>query len=301
MNEIASTIRFATKRCNGVDIHHALMGDPENPPLLCLHGFPEFWMAWEGVMPLLAQAFFLVVPDQRGFNLSTKPSALEAYHTSHLVKDMVALTDHYGVDRQWVLAGHDWGAAVAYALAMNVPQRWSHLIVLNGVHPACFQRAILEDAAQRQASQYMSLLRADGAEEMMRQDGYAKTLSMMEKFSSTPWLDDKMKALYRKAYGQEGALSAMLNWYRVSPIIVPPVGAAVATAPLLEMAQDQLRVTQPHLVIWGEEDQALRPSTLAGLDRYADDLTIHKIAGTGHWLLHERPQEIAGLMARFAR
>src|SRR5690606_8059994 len=102
-----------------------------------------------------------------------------------------------------------------------------------------------------------------------------------------------------EAWTQPGALTGMLNWYRAAPLVVPPPGEAMPDAPILSMPADNFRVRVPHLVVWGEEDQALRPSCLEGLDGFAPDLTIERIAGTGHWLLHERPREVADAIRRF--
>ena len=153
---------FQTFTCNGQSTHAALAGADDVPVMLMLHGFPEYWAAWADVAEHLAEDFRLVLPDQRGFNRSSKPPRVEDYDAKHLVADMVALIDQVSPDRPVVLCGHDWGASVAYALAMRHPDRVSRLIIANGVHPICFQRALYGDPAQREASQYMRLLRQDG-------------------------------------------------------------------------------------------------------------------------------------------
>ena len=132
-----------------VQLHCAAMGDPAAPLLLCLHGFPEYWGAWHDIMPLLARRFRVVAPDQRGFGRSPKPIGVEAYRTRLLADDMVALADELSADRPYLLFGHDWGASVAYAMAFRNPDRLSGLVIANGVHPATFQRAIIEDPDQR--------------------------------------------------------------------------------------------------------------------------------------------------------
>ena len=129
-------------------LHYALAGDPAGPLILCLHGFPEYWAAWSAVMAELAEDFFVVAPDQRGFNLSFKPQGEEAYRARLLVADLAALADHLSPDRPFVLAGHDWGASVAYAYAFAHPHRLTHLVIANGTHPVCFQRAIIEDGVE---------------------------------------------------------------------------------------------------------------------------------------------------------
>ncbi len=283
-----------------IRLHYAAMGHADDPLILCLHGFPEYWAAWRDVMPLLAERFFVVAPDQRGFGRSSKPQGVAAYETRHLVADVAALADGLSGGRRFILFGHDWGSAVAYAYAFRFPQRLRGLVVANGVHPATFQRAIIDDPEQRAASQYMSRLRAEGAEELMRADHFSRTLNMLAGFSQTDWMSDADKEDYRAAWSGEGTMEAMLNWYRASPVIVPPVDVPAADlagqAPVLDLPEEALRVAVPHLVVWGEQDQALRPVCLEGLETYAPDLTIKKVADAGHWILHERPFDVAQIV-----
>src|SRR5690606_6379840 len=117
--------------------------------ILMLHGFPEYRAAWEKVMRRLADSFHVVAPDLRGYGLSSKPEGVETYRARHLVADVSALAEALSPGRPFVLAGHDWGASVAYAYAFAHPDRLSRLVIANGVHPACFQRAIFQDGEQR--------------------------------------------------------------------------------------------------------------------------------------------------------
>ncbi|MDN2581356.1 alpha/beta hydrolase [Aquibium sp. ELW1220] len=280
-------------------LHYASAGDPSRPLILCLHGFPEYWAAWSGVMTELADAFFLVAPDQRGFNLSFKPQGEEAYRTRRTVADLAALVDHLSPRRPFILAGHDWGASVAYAYAFSHADRLSHLVIANGAHPVCFQRAILEDQGQRSASQYFHTLRAPGAAARMAENDFARTMKMLAGFSRTDWLTPEIAAGYRAAWAQPGAMEAMLHWYKSSPIVVPKPGDVVDDAPLLAVAPERVTVAMPHLVLWGEADEALRPACLEGLDDFAPDLTVERVPGAGHWILHEKPAAVAAAIRTF--
>lgn len=291
--------RSLSHRGPAIDTHYVSAGNPDNPLIVCLHGFPEYWAGWSGVMTALADRYFVVAPDQRGYNLSGKPEGVDAYRTRHLVSDLASLVDVLSPGRPFALAGHDWGASVAYAYAFGNPGRLSHLIVANGIHPACFQRAINEDADQRAASQYIHKLRADGAEGLLSQDGYRRLFNMLEGFSRTGWMTAQDRTDYLAAWDRPGALSAMLNWYRASMVDVPLPGEPAPRSKILEIPVDHLTVRVPHLVVWGEDDEALRPSCLEGLDRYVGDLTVSRVPGAGHWILHERPGEVAGVIAGF--
>jgi epoxide hydrolase 4 len=291
--------RFDCIDTGAAQLRYAMMGDPGRPLILCLHGFPEFWIAWREVMIELSREFFLVAPDQRGYNRSSRPDGVHAYGARHLVADIVALADQLSPERRFVLAGHDWGASVAYAYAFAHPERLSHLVIANGVHPACFQRAIFDDPGQRRASQYINRLRAPEADERMVENGFARTSRMMEGFSKTGWMTPALKEEYVAAWGQPGAMTAMLNWYRASPIEVPAPDAPPGEARVLSLPAEALTVRMPHLVIWGEADEALRPSCLAGLERHAPELTIRRFPEAGHWILHEKPAEVATAMGNF--
>ena len=247
-------------------------------------------------MPYLADDYFCVAPDQRGFNLSSKPESERDYAARHMVEDAFQLVEQLSLGRPFVLAGHDWGASVAYAFAMRHAERVSHLVIANGVHPATFQTALLTDPEQIAASQYFHLLRDPKAEEVLARDGYARLMNMLERFSQAPFLTDDAKAGYREAWGQPGALTAMLNWYRASPIYVPQADTQPDPDKALKADPEQMKITMPHLLLHGIEDQALRPSSFAGIDAYAPNLEVQRVEHASHWILHERPEFVAETM-----
>lgn len=292
-------IRFQRFDTGSVELNVASAGDPDAPLVLCLHGFPEYWAAWRGVMLDLGRDCHVVAPDQRGYNTSSKPADVAAYRGRLLAGDVAALADHLSPGRPFVLAGHDWGASVAYAYAFAHPERLSHLVIANGVHPVCFQRAIFDDPAQRAASQYINTLRAPATDARLVEDGCRRAFRMIEGFSPAPWLEGETRRGYLDAWGQPGAMTAMLNWYRASPIVVPEPGQAPPPAPILAADERSFKVAVPHLLLWGEEDVALRRSCLDGLDRFAADLTVERVPGAGHWILHERPAEVTSAIRRF--
>jgi pimeloyl-ACP methyl ester carboxylesterase len=148
-------MRQFTVHVNGIDLHLRAVGDVNAPLILFLHGFPEYSGAWEQVLPAFADRYHAVAPDQRGYALSGKPLGLEAYRIKQLVRDVLALGDRLSPARPFSMVAHDWGGAVAYATAIAAPGRVAKLVVINGVHPGPFQRALLEAEAQRVASAYM--------------------------------------------------------------------------------------------------------------------------------------------------
>ena len=284
---------------NGQSIH-AMVGGPNDAPVMVfLHGFPEYWAAWAQVAEFFADTHHIVLPDQRGFNLSSKPAAREAYDTKHMVADLAELVDQLSPDGPIVLCGHDWGASVAYAFAMRHGDRVSRLVIANGVHPICFQKALLAGGPQTDASQYMNVLRAEGAEQRLSANRFEKLLRMFEKFSAAPWLTDDIRESYRAAWSQPGAMSAMLNWYRGSPMIVPESGAPRQDFAITQSMREKYHLSMPHLLIWGEDDTALLGESREDLPLFCDELQVQLVANASHWILHERPELVAELMKKF--
>jgi len=142
-------MRQETITLHGQPFHIRHWGDEGLPKLLMLHGFPEYGGAWGDLAMQLSDRFHCIAPDQRGYGQSWAPAEVSAYTTSALVGDMASLI---GTEPVTVL-GHDWGAAVAYGLAMFRADLVSRLIILNGVHPVPFQRAMAAGGAQTRASQ----------------------------------------------------------------------------------------------------------------------------------------------------
>lgn len=284
---------------NGIDLHVVTAGPDDGPVMVMLHGFPEYWTAWAQVARRFADRWRLILPDQRGFGRSAAPQGVAAYDTKHMVADLAALLDALAPGRKIVLCGHDWGASVAYAFAMRHADRVDRLIIANGVHPVCFQKALLAGGAQTDASQYMNILRAEGIEQRLSENGFARLLSMFEKFSAAPWLDEATRRAYRAAWSGEGRLSAMLNWYRASPMAVPESGTPAKPLPIRDEMREKYRITMPHLLLWGMQDTALLPEARADLAAFCDDLTVQEFDDASHWILHEKPDDVAAAMKGF--
>lgn len=261
-------------------------GDEGLPRLLLLHGFPEYGGAWEELAPLLAERFHVIAPDQRGYGQSWAPEAVSDYATSKLVADMAGIIG----DAPLVVLGHDWGAAVAYGLAMFRPELVEKLIIMNGVHPVPFQRALAAGGAQTDASQYIHFLRAEGSEDTLAAEDCAKLRGLFGANMDMSWLAGDRAEDYVRAWQRPGRLRGMVNWYRASPL---RLGGKGETVEMPDLPLDRLMVRCPHLLIWGAEDRALLPEATEGLEDFAPDLTRVEIAGADHWLHHQKPQEVA--------
>ncbi len=274
---------------DGIRLHYASCGEPGAPLVLCLHGFPEFWGAWRDVLPALGREHFVVAPDLRGYNLSSKPDGVAAYHPLLHVADLIGLVDALGYHSAAVV-GHDWGGAIAWAMAMVHPARLQRLVILNSPHPVAFARALAGDPAQQAASAYMIELRADGAEARLSADDFARLDGLFGRVGASRWFDEATRADYHRAWSQPGALTGMLNLYRASPLY-PPTPDDPGTR-RLALDPGRFRITVPTRIIWGERDRALLPVLLDGIDAWIDDLHIERIADASHWLIHEQPDRV---------
>jgi len=281
----------------GIRLHCAETGDEGAPLIVFIHGFPEFWYAWKDVLPAFAEGWHAVAPDLRGFNLSSKPPDVRAYRAPNLVADIDGLIRGLGHERA-VVVGHDWGGAVAWSLAIAMPERVSRLVILNAPHPFTFARELANDPAQQAASAYMNWLRRPGAEEALAKDDFALFDRFFQGVSPAPWFDAAVRAAYHAAWAQPGAVAGGLGYYRASPLY-PPIGDDPG-AKRLALDPADFVVTVPTLVIWGERDTALLPSLLDGLGTMVPDLRIERLAGCSHWLAHEAPLEVAALIRDFA-
>ena len=277
-----------TRTLNGQDIFIRTWGDRNLPPLLMLHGFPEYGGAWSDLAPLLSHRFHCIAPDQRGYGQSSVPEGVTHYAASALIADMAALISDIG--SPVTVLGHDWGAAVAYGLAMFRPDLTQRLIIANGVHPVPFQRALAAGGAQTSASQYISWLRRDGSEELLAKDGFAKLLALFSAEMDLSWLSGGRLEEYKTEWARPGRLRAMVNWYRASPLKLAKPGHPM---PLPSLPLDRLHVRCPHLLIWGKDDTALLPASTEGLEAFSSDLTRVEVAGADHWLCHQKPAEVA--------
>ncbi len=104
-------LTHATIRTNGINLHVVQAGPQDGPLVILLHGFPEFWYGWKHQIGALSAAGFRVwVPDQRGYNLSDKPTGVAAYGLDPLAQDVVGLIDAAGVEKAHAVIGHDWPA-----------------------------------------------------------------------------------------------------------------------------------------------------------------------------------------------
>ena len=246
-----------------------------------------------------------VAPNLRGFEASSAPAEVSAYRPKYLVQDIAALVaietqDDAGVAQALAcLVAHDWGGAVAWNFANQLPHLARKLAIINSPHPGTFLRELKTNPAQQQASAYMNFLIREDAEEQLTDNDYARLFNFLtHEFSGdrpAHWLTDRVKDQYRAVWSH--GLRGGCNYYRASPLRPPrpedPAAAAV------DLPRNMLTITVPTLVVWGMDDAALPPVLIDGLEDYAPNLTLHRVPGATHWIIHEHPTLVISHLSDF--
>jgi pimeloyl-ACP methyl ester carboxylesterase len=271
-----------------IELHAVAAGPLEGPVVVLLHGFPEFWYSWhKQIEPLAHAGFRVIVPDQRGYNTSSKPRVAASYALSELTSDVLAIADQLGHERIF-LAGHDWGAAVAWSVALLHPQRVAKLAILNVPHPSVMLRYLKSNLRQIRRSWYMFLLQLPLLPELVFSAfdfRFGKRALLNSSRSGTFSADDL--ALYRSAWSQPGALTAMMNWYR-------------AAFRYRGKFPDSM-VHVPTRILWGERDAFLLSGMAHDSLRYCDSAELYTFGNASHWLQHEEPARVSELLIDFFR
>ena len=280
----------------GVDLDVWTEGNPAHPPIIFLHGFPESHRTWRHQMAELSSDHYVIAPDQRGFAGSSKPPLVSDYTPDKPVSDLFALADALGLPH-FTLAAHDWGGAIAWMAALKNPARIDRLMMCNSAHPYVFQRTLYEDAAQRKASQYMLAFRDPAMDARIAANGLEWFFdhSFMRHLKAID-VTTEDRAAYLAEWGQPGAMTAMLNWYKATNMYVPGVDEDAARPAFLDRPFPVLAI--PTLVVWGVNDPALLPCQLDGLDALVSDLTVVRV-DCGHFIPWEAPVAVNAAMRSF--
>ena len=284
----------------GITMNVATAGRADAPPVMLVHGFPESHRTWRDVVPLLGGDLRLIMPDLRGFGATDKPHDVADYSTEILVADLFALADALGVDR-FALVGHDWGGAIAWAAAIgevvSSRPRIERLAIINSPHPAIFQRSLIDHPEQRAASQYMNAFRTPGMEQGIARMGletfFEKSFTKHVDLTAIP---PQERAAYITDWGQPGALTAMLNWYRASRIIVPAAGEEVA---MPDWVDHVAKIRVPVRILWGLDDAALLPVQLENIGEVGDDVSVFPLANVGHFAPWQAPDQVVAALRPF--
>ncbi|MEN0062471.1 MAG: alpha/beta hydrolase [Myxococcota bacterium] len=270
-------------------LHVVTQGPREGPPLLLLHGFPEFWEGWSRQIDPIAEAGIrVVVPDLRGYNLSDKPSAVGDYRMSVLIRDVLGLIDWIG-GGPIALGGHDWGGLLALAVAQQHPDRLDRLIVLNAPFLGLMWRELRKPSQLMNSSYILAFQLPWIAEWMIRERRFRRLrMAMYANSRKRPYTEAEIDR-YVTSWEQPGAVNGMLGWYR-------------APARYPNDSSDLRRVTVPTKVIWGRRDWALGEALVEPTLALCDDANLVWVDDAGHFVQHDAPdivnREIIAFMER---
>jgi pimeloyl-ACP methyl ester carboxylesterase len=265
---------------NGINLHVVQSGPQSGSLVILLHGFPEFWYGWRRqIQPLAESGYRVWAPDQRGYNLSDKPAGYENYQMEVLARDVLGLIDAAGVEKCY-LAGHDWGAAVAWWVALRYPERLNKLAILNTPHPAVMAKTLSINISQLMRSWYMFFFQLPQIPEAILRnndwDLMVKALTSAGKEGSFTPEDIEH---YRHAWWRKGAVTSMLNWYRAALRLPPDFSA-------------DMRISVPTQILWGDQDAVLVVKMAHDSLEMCAQGELKIFEGSSHWIQHEQSEAV---------
>ena len=276
-------------RINGINLHYVEEGEGEL--VVLLHGFPDFWYGWRMQIPVLSKKYHVVAVDMRGYNLSDKPKRIRDYRIDILASDIAGLIRKLGYAKAYVV-GHDWGGAVAWAVASFYPELVKKLVVMNIPHPAELVQALLSgNLAQLRKSYYIFLFQIPKIPEwLMRSDlrKFFKKVFRLTCFGSREALSDPIIQKYIDACADPRTPGCGINYYR-----------AAARALRLMRLRREAPLPMPILMLWGEKDVALGKELTFNTKKYCRDLEIVYDPVSGHFIQFDNPELVNEKLLEF--
>ena len=287
---IRSPLESRVLHINGITLHVVLAGPANGTPLIFLHGFPEFWFAWRGQIDhFVSLGYRVIIPDQRGYNLSDKPADVSNYSIDLLAEDVVGVLDTVAASKAFVV-GHDWGAAVTWYLAARYPDRIRRAAMLSVPHPRVFIRNIIMNPAQLRKSWYIFLFQLPWLPEIiLRRREWALLVKALQDTSLPGVFSNSDLDQYKQSWARKGALTAMLNSYR----------AALLRPTKFALDPEASRIKVPALLIWGKNDQFAVEAMARESLVYCDDGHLEMFETASHWIQHEQSAQLNNLLSEF--
>lgn len=266
-------------------LHYVAAGS--GPPVLLLHGFPDFWYGWRHQLgPLAAAGYRVIAPDQRGYNRSDKPRPVHAYRLDALAGDVLRLADAVAPDRPFALVGHDWGAVVAWWIALHQPERLTRLVIINVPHPQVLLSQLRRNPAQMRRSWYAAFFQIPWLPEwLLSRHGFWGMERALRASSHDGAFSPEDFARYRRAWAYPGALTSSINWYRA--LLRYPARSGFG------------RVRVPTLILWGVDDVALGRELAEPSRASCDDGRLVFFEQASHWPQDEEPERVNRLLLAF--
>lgn len=296
-DNIVPGIRHDYAQVGEVRLHYAECGRRGQRLVLLLHGFPECWYSWRHQLTALGERFHVVAPDLRGYNLSDKPARVDDYRMEKLVGDVLGLMDYFGA-REAAVVGHDWGAAIAWAVAARHPERVGKVSALQ-VPP---RSVLLANMTLRQAlsSWYLLYFQLPYVPEwQLALSDFAGLDRIFKKTSRPGTFTETDLAIYKNALRQKDrrtnttALTAAVNYYRANAF------SNLSRSGEQAKPKDK-RIRVPTLFIYGERDFAIVPDSVRDLGKHIDaPYRELRLANSNHWVQQESPAEVNAALLNF--
>ena len=262
-------------------------GPVDGPTVILLHGFPQNASEWTQQIPALAAAGYRVIaPNQRGYSPGARPAEVAAYSTANLVGDVLGIADAVGAER-FHLVGHDWGASVAWAVAIAAPERLLSVAPISVPHPTAFSKVLSDPTScQPRASSYFSTFVAPTAEQLMLANDSAFLRGVYAGLPK-PVVDGYV------AFFDRPTLTGGLNWYRANVAARSGAGTPTVSAP----ADATATVTVPTLYVWSDGDTALcRDGAVLTKDYVSGPYQFAVIEGINHWVPELAAEQVNTLL-----
>ena len=289
LSGIRSPLEFRVVHIDGIALHVVLAGPANGKPLVFLHGFPEFWFAWRlQIDHFVSLGYRVIIPDQRGYNLSDKPEGIASYSIDLLARDVLGVLDAV-TDSKAFVVGHDWGAAVAWYLAARYSERINRTAMLSVPHPRIFIKNLMNPAQLRRSWYILFFQLPWLPEAILRRRDWAVLVRALRDTSPPGVFSDSGIEQYKKSWARKGALTAMLNWYR----------AALLSPSKFALDSEASRVKVPALLIWGKNDNSPVKQWPGKVFNTVtmDILKSLRLQATG--FNHEKPLQVNNLLSQF--
>ena len=298
---------------NAIELSVHISGPEHGQPIWLLHGFPECWHSWRAQIPALAAAGYRVfAPEMRGYGQSGAPAEVADYDLLTLCADIQQAMDHFG-HTEVVMVGHDWGAVVAWHLALLEPERVTRLITLSVPFAGRARRPVIDIMAELYAERFNYILyfQEPGVAEQELNADIERTLRLFMQDQDVFLQHKPATARLLEGVGMPGALPSWcsredldvyvqtfaehgfrgpLNWYR----------NFTRNWQRTECLAGR-QVLQPTLFLIGDRDPVgvFEAHTLKRMPDCVPDLEQHVLPNCGHWIQHEQGHQVNELMLAF--
>lgn len=279
------------REVNGITVHYVRHGS--GPPLVLLHGWPEFWFAWHENIPALAKHFDVIVPDLRGFGETEKPGLPDPPGAllDVLVEDLGALADALGIE-EFGLVSHDVGSFIAQAFARKYPERLRGLFFFNCVYPGIGRRWLQPESVKE--IWYQSFNQQPWAASLVGRDRETCKIYIrhfLDHWAHGPGIFDEDLEVWVDNFTRPGNLQGGFDWY---------VGINDARMAVMRDGPPELpRIDVPAYFLWGERDPLLKIEWADLLGEYFSDYALEPAREAGHFVHYERPELANREIVRF--